>query len=190
MASRTRSARPSLTGFTLIELLVVIAIIAILAAVVAPNAFRAIEKAKAAKAVSDFKAIKNACYALYADTGRWPINSDTAIAVGDSAVIKDAAQWPGWDGPYLERDPGPHPWGGLYVFDSKVDWGGQPAHELFLSLDDSCAGGAGPTCDVPATSMGKIDAAVDDGDLGTGEVRLRAYANRTLLYWVVVWDAI
>lgn len=94
-------------GFTLIELIVVIAIIAILASIIAPNAFRAIEKAKVAKFVGDYKAIKAAVYALYADVGRFPGHYENLapplVTGGAWAAV------PGWDGPYLEKLPEP-PW--------------------------------------------------------------------------------
>ena len=104
-------------SFTLVELIVVIAIIAILVAIITPNAFRAIEKSKISKAISDFKTIKSAAYALYADTGRWPLNSGEDVWISDSDLLSNVHTWPGWDGPYLEKNPDPHPWSGRYMFE-------------------------------------------------------------------------
>lgn len=107
-------------GFTLIELIVVIAIIAILAAIIAPNAFKAIEKANISATIEDFRSIKTAAMAYYADAGIWPIsgceegltqNTDCSGAVPPADAVG------GWDGPYLEKWPSRSRWGaGAYAF--------------------------------------------------------------------------
>ncbi|WP_027626691.1 type II secretion system protein GspG [Clostridium lundense] len=106
-------------GFTLVELLVVIAIIAILAAIIAPNAFKAIEKSKVATIESDYKAIKTATLSYYADTGRWPDNSDNRGS--DPGLVKEPKDGvDGWNGPYIEKWPNKNPWGQKYLFLSNV----------------------------------------------------------------------
>ena len=98
-------------SFTLIELIVVIAIIAVLAAIIAPNAFKAIEKAKISRTIADFKTIKSATQAYYADVGKWPPKDLTEdplnpnIIVETENFISGENQPLGWDGPYLERWP-------------------------------------------------------------------------------------
>ncbi|WP_141305008.1 prepilin-type N-terminal cleavage/methylation domain-containing protein [Moorella sp. E306M] len=110
-------------GFTLVELLVVIAIIGILAAIITPSAFRAVEKAKISRVVADVRAIKAAGYAYYADTGDWPKagqdSYDRPYDQGDEYgflyfVNSDGST--GWNGPYLEKQPGTTPWGGHYRY--------------------------------------------------------------------------
>ncbi|MBU2473128.1 MAG: type II secretion system protein GspG [Candidatus Omnitrophica bacterium] len=182
-------------SFTLIELIVVIAIIAILAAIIAPNAFRAIEKAKISKAVSDLKSIKTAVYSLYADTGHWPISSNIPKFVWETSLMSDIDSWPGWDGPYLGRNPDPCPWSGGYFFSGLLDWGKGPSNELFVAMDDNCipkyGSPGGLTCDIPTETMKKIDAIIDDANLSTGDVRKYTFdGDRNFLYWAIVYDVI
>jgi general secretion pathway protein G len=100
-------------GFTLIELIVVIAIIAVLAAIVAPSAFRAIDKGKVSATIGDFKSIKTAAMAYYADTGQWPGNTTN----GTGFINNNSGTAPnGWDGPYLEKWPAKSQWGGNYSY--------------------------------------------------------------------------
>lgn len=98
-------------GFTLIELIVVIAIIAVLAAIVAPSAFRAIDKGKVSATIGDFKSIKTAAMAYYADTGQWPAN-----CTDGSGFVNNTSAGNGWDGPYLEKWPAKAQWGGSYAY--------------------------------------------------------------------------
>ena len=104
-------------SFTLIELLVVIAIIAILAAIVAPNAFRAIEKGKVAATIRDYRAIKSAVMAYYADTGTWPPDCGGSSCPG--LLTNDGK--PGWNGPYLEKWPRAK-WRGTCALRNQVWW--------------------------------------------------------------------
>jgi len=175
-------------GFTLIELIVVIAIIGILAAIIAPNAFKAIEKAKVAKAVSDFKTIKTATYALYADTGQWPSSSGQDLFVANSDLLNNVHSWSGWDGPYLEKSPDPHPWAGRYMFEGQDNYGGGLSNELILEFEDYChpSGPNSPKCAVPRNSARKIDEKVDDGDLSTGDIRQGSAGGD--MGWVLIWD--
>jgi len=116
-------------GFTLIELLTVVAIMAIIGAVVAPNLFRAIDKGKVTAAVADFRSIKNAALAYYADTGKRPPENPEG---DDPGLITSPENVSGWNGPYLESWPGENPWGGKYSFVHRNSQGGEA---LYLCLD-------------------------------------------------------
>ena len=173
-------------SFTLVELIVVIAIIAILAAIIAPNAFRAIEKSKISKAISDFKTIKSAAYALYADTGYWPHGSWTRL--DHSNLVENVDNWPGWDGPYLERSIARHPWGGTYFFDTWAELGRGPGYELTLELEDYCYPSGPnhvPECGCPLSSAQKIDETMDDGDLHNGQFQSQGAYDQV---WILQWD--
>mgnify|MGYP001769797813 CR=1 FL=1 len=178
-------------GFTLVELIVVIAIIAILAAVVAPNAFKAIEKAKISKALSDFKAIKSASYALYGDTGRWPEGGNSAMNVVDSRLMRNNGNIAKWDGPYLENFKGMHPWGGTYRFTTNAGFQ-KPSttltiYPLCVEFEDTkFPSGPNEACPVPFSAARKIDSAVDDGVLYTGE--FKGDPNWPDYHWVLIWD--
>jgi len=135
-------------GFTLIEMLVVIAIIAVLAAIVAPSAFKAVDKGKISSAVGNFKSIKTAVMAYYADTGAWP--ADIANTTGRGLVTNDSVS--GWDGPYLDKWPGKGQWGnGTYGFATNgtarwVTLSAVPAadaQKIDTSLDGTADGAAG-----------------------------------------------
>ncbi|MBU2251384.1 MAG: type II secretion system protein GspG, partial [Candidatus Omnitrophica bacterium] len=172
--------------FTLIELIVVIAIIAILAAIIAPNAFKAIEKAKVARAFADWKAIKAACGAFYADSGKWPGTATTgARRIEDAGLITNSTNVVGWDGPYLEKAIA-HPWGGMYWISRNVNyktptgWSlrGEDSDlpDLDMEMGNDCYFSLGSTasefnCQVPAASALFIDEKLDDGNISTGIVR-------------------
>ncbi len=98
------------TGFTLMEMIGVMAVIAILAAVATPKIFDAIEDGKANAFVQEANMIKLAAAEFYKDTGRWPrhipghSNSRYRnLTVND--LNGSGKPIPGWDGPYLEREP-------------------------------------------------------------------------------------
>jgi len=178
-------------GFTLIELIVVIAIIAILAAIIAPSAFKAIEKAKISKAVTDFKVLKTAAYALYADTGEYPAEIIAFIQPKDSDVLSDVHSYSGWDGPYLGGDPDPHPWGGIYRY-AGVDMGRGTNCDLSVALDYYCYSNiAQANCGVSQEVMIKIDETLDNGNLSTGnmrEITWLASGQLRPLHWALFWD--
>lgn len=111
-------------GFTLVELLVVIAIIAILAAVIAPNAFKAIEKSKVSAVISDYRAVKVATLVYFSDTTKWP-EKTTDFTTGSTAN--------GWNGPYMDVEPGKTPIGGDYKLATNTTALGGKA--LFLEID-------------------------------------------------------
>ncbi|MBU2474227.1 MAG: type II/IV secretion system protein [Candidatus Omnitrophica bacterium] len=111
-------------------MIVVIAIIAILAAIIAPNAFKAIEKASRSAAIGDFRTIKTASMAFYADTGTWPItNCEEALLKNRNnttvcADVTGAGGISGWDGPYVEMWPSKTRWGGVYTYtnNNNITW--------------------------------------------------------------------
>jgi prepilin-type N-terminal cleavage/methylation domain-containing protein len=69
---RKNLARPSQTGFTLVELLVVISIIGMLAGLMAVAIPKAMEGGKKAKAKGELNAIVAAVKAYKQEYGRWP----------------------------------------------------------------------------------------------------------------------
>ncbi len=97
-------------GFTLMEMIGVMAVIAILAAMATPKVFDAIEDGKANAFVQEANIIKLAAVEYYKDTGRWPRHTPGSnntryrnLMVND--LNGSGKPIPGWDGPYLEREP-------------------------------------------------------------------------------------
>ena len=179
--------------FTLAELVVVMVIISALLTIIAPSAFRAIEKAKITKAIADFKTIRSACNAIYADTGRWP-----GIRGGEerlknsflfSKVNSLGEEALGWDGPYLEQFLERHPWGGTYLLEGQNNWGKGLPSELILEYEDFCypTGPNSPRCGVKKESAFIIDKTVDDANLDTGEARY-GFSSPTDFGRVLIWD--
>lgn len=175
-------------SFTLIELIVVIAIIAILAAIIAPNAFKTIEKAKVAKLIGDGKAYKTAVGSLYIDTGHWPgygysgsggirviylfdasfIPAWMTAYACPSNLLADDDGWSGWDGPYIERLVGEHPWGGYYNLQRHSTLNAPYNDYIFLNINGMCYDdiltSSTYECGVPVSAGRKIDQAIDDNN--------------------------
>jgi len=109
----------------------------------------AVERGKVSRAVGDFKSIKTASMAFYADTGNWPdSNTDGSGLVNNANTTKD------WDGPYLEKWPLSAPWGGAYRYEKSP--GG-----CYLIVTK-----------VPGQAASDIDSALDGGDgAASGAVR-------------------
>ncbi|HDN85841.1 MAG: type II/IV secretion system protein [Candidatus Omnitrophota bacterium] len=155
-------------GFTLVELIVVIAIIAILAAVVAPQAFRAIEKGKVSALLGDYKSIKTATMALYADTNSWPADGNNG-----EDLVYNASGISGWDGPYLEKWPGQNPFGGTYTINNESatrDWDGDGSNDDAVVLQAT---------NISNTQFNRIDNQIDGGDgAANGSMRYNAANSR------------
>lgn len=184
-------------NFTLTEMIVVIAIIAILVAVIAPNAFKSIEKAKVSEAVGDFRAYNTAIYSFYADIGDWPkgwgrdgFYACAGSSAWDNGLVTNYDNWSGWKGPYLEKMKGRNPWGGAYCLEYyDVDHNG--SREYFLEFNTSCyPHGGGKSCPAPMDSTRKLDKALDDGDLSTGDIRRGSSfcGDSACVEWTFVWD--
>lgn len=178
-------------SFTLIELIVVIAIIAILAAIIAPNAFRAIEKAKIAEAIGDFKTYKIAIYALYADAGHWVTDSQSDGCLRlryqpANDLTTNHSNWPGWDGPYVEKIKGRHPWAGTYWLEDSEIVGRPWGNQILLAFDNYCYPDGPANCPVPLNSAQRLDNMIDNGDLDSGDFWRGPGANYTDYLWTLM----
>jgi general secretion pathway protein G len=173
-------------GFTLVELIVVIAIIAVLASVIAPQAYRAVEKAKITKAYTDYKVMHTATYALHADTGFWPHGGNSAERAINSDLMRNASGYTGWNGPYMEKFSGAHPWGGVYMFTTNANLGRLSGGELAVEFENLCfPNGPNSGCNIPLASQTIIDKTLDDGNITTGEVQRVSWGD---FHWVLIWD--
>jgi general secretion pathway protein G len=127
-------------GFTLLELLVVIVIIGLLAAYVAPRYFGQVGKSEVAVAKAQLDAFAKALDQYRLDTGKFPTNEQ-----GLAALVKQPANEPRWNGPYLRKEPPLDPWGKPYQY-RVLGSGGD--YEVFSFGRDGAAGGTGDGVDL------------------------------------------
>jgi general secretion pathway protein G len=141
---KTFSARPMPSqsrGFTLLELLVVVLIIGLLTAVVAPRFVRQMAKSEVTAARAQMDALDKALQSYRIDTGRFPSPSQ-----GLGALTRQPADEQRWQGPYLQGDLPPDPWGTPYQY--RVP-GSQGRDYDLLSLGrDRMPGGSGDDADI------------------------------------------
>jgi general secretion pathway protein G len=127
-------------GFTLLELLVVIVIIGLLAAYVGPKYFAQLGRSEVTRARAQIEAFEKALDAFRLDVGRYPLAEE-----GLHALVVQPAQLARWNGPYLQKDVPPDPWGHTYVY--RV--GGAKSDYQIVSLGkDGQAGGDGSDADI------------------------------------------
>ena len=129
-------------GFTLVELLVVLGIIALIAAIVAPRVINYLASAKVETAKIQIKNIQSALELYYLDNGDYP-----EAEVGLSALSKQPASAPAWNGPYLKgADALLDPWGRKYIYAPPAD-----GNEIVVKSlgQDGAEGGTGLDGDLP-----------------------------------------
>lgn len=130
-------------GFTLLELLVVLLILALLAGYVGPKLFGEVGKARSKTAASQMKGLTSALDRYRLDTGRYPSTEE-----GLPALMTNAGNAPGWDGPYLSGELPPDPWGKPYVYRVPGDNGRD--YDLRTLGADGKPGGTGEDEDIIA----------------------------------------
>lgn len=129
-------------GFTLLELLVVVAIIGLLVAYVGPRYAAQLGKSETAAARAQLEALARALDTYRLDTGRYP-----TAAQGLAALRERPAGEPRWNGPYLQKDVPPDPWGKPYAYRTPPA-GGKGDFELLSFGRDGAPGGSGENADV------------------------------------------
>src|SRR5688500_5667042 len=94
-------------GFTLLELLVVLAILGLLAAIVGPQVIKYLGSSKSETARIQVKNIAASLQLFRLDSGRYPTAQE-----GLTALVKQPASVPNWNGPYLpDASAITDPWG-------------------------------------------------------------------------------
>ncbi|WP_186310698.1 type II secretion system major pseudopilin GspG [Paraburkholderia sp. BCC1886] len=130
-------------GFTLLELLVVLLIIALLAGYVGPKLFGEVGKAKSKTAASQMKGISSALDRYRLDTGQFP-----STDAGLKALAVNPGNITGWDGPYMNGEIPPDPWGRPYVYRAPGENGKD--YDLSTYGADGKPGGSGEDLDIVA----------------------------------------
>ncbi len=127
-------------GFTLLELLVVMVIIGMLAGYVGPKYFSQIGKSEIKATRAQIDGLGKALDQYRLDTGHYPTTEQ-----GLTALVTKPADEPKWDGPYLQKNVPPDPWGNAYVFKSPGDHGD---YDLLSFGKDGQPGGEGEAADI------------------------------------------
>jgi len=152
-------------GFSLIELVIVVSVLSILAAIVAPQVNKLVLKSKISRLESELKTIKTAVNTVYADLGVYPSevgqNTDPGLLQNSRVPTTYRSNW---EGPYLERWPTSHPWGGTYDYNygrySRYNFDSQRGNEVYVTIRNNF------TRDI----LNKIDADLDDGNRNAGNI--------------------
>lgn len=127
-------------GFTLLELLVVIVIIGLLAAYVGPRYFAQLGKSERGTAKAQIEGLGKALDTYRLDTGHYPTTEQ-----GLNALVVKPNDESKWNGPYLQKQVPPDPWGNAYIYRSPGQGGD---FDLMSYAKDGQAGGEGDNADV------------------------------------------
>ncbi len=165
----------SVKGFSLIELVIVVSVLSILAAIVAPQVTKLVEKSKISRLENELKSFKTAVTALYSDLGVFP--REVANNVDPKFMTKTgipAAYATKWEGPYMERWPTSHPWGGTYDYQygayTAFNLDGTAGNEVYMIARNSFT----------RAILERVDRELDDGKRNAGMIR---HNNSTTLYY-------
>ena len=98
-------------GFSLMELLIAMVILALLASLVGPKLFKNIGKSERKTAKAQISLFETGLGLYRLDVGKFPTTEQ-----GLQALREKPSGVENWDGPYLEKELPPDPWGHPYVY--------------------------------------------------------------------------
>lgn len=161
MTVQNMASRCTRGAFSLVEIMVVVIVIAILAAVIVPNTVRAGDTARVAATAEDIRTISEAVERHRNSSGRWPRDVRPAVMPTELESIFGRAN------PFDKAAP----IGGVYDYQ-----GATTARGPLLVIRSGRANPIGPQ-----SMLQELDEFMDDGDLGTGRIRM---SGATLQYWI------
>jgi general secretion pathway protein G len=132
--------RAGAAGFTLIELMVVVVILGLLAGLVAPRYLGQGGKSNIEKAREHIESLGKALEQYRLDVGTYP-NTDQglqALEVRPDGIDR-------WQGPYVQRQVPPDPWGHSYHYKAP---GEHADYDLYSYGADDKPGGKGENVDI------------------------------------------
>ena len=138
MSTRRRRGQ---SGVTLIEMLVVVTIIALFAALVLPKMLGQADKARRTAARSQINSYLTALGSYKLDVGVYPTTEQ-----GLQALRVKPENVENWQGPYVQQDVAPDPWGHPYIYKFPGDHGDDP--DLISLGADGQQGGDGINADI------------------------------------------
>jgi general secretion pathway protein G len=124
-------------GFTLVELLLVLMILALIGGLVLPGIINRAEGAKSKVAGSQVSRLSMAVESYYLDTGSIPQSLN--------ALVDNAGNDAGWNGPYVKSSSLKDPWGKEYQFRVPGEHGD---FDISTMGADGQSGGEGKNADV------------------------------------------
>ncbi len=136
--SRRRSSQ---AGVTLIEMLVVVTIMGLFAYFVLPKFMGQADKAKKTAARAQISSYVTALSSYKLDTGTFPTSEQGLQAL---RIKPEGAE--NWQGPYVQQDISPDPWGHPYIYKYPGDHGDEP--DLISLGGDGQPGGEGNNADI------------------------------------------
>ncbi len=128
-------------GVTLIEMLVVVTIIALFASIVGPRLFKAADGAKVTSARTQINSFNQALLLYKNSTGNFPTAEQ-----GLKALRVKPGEVANWDGPYLQSDVPPDPWGREFIYKMPGELPDEP--EIISLGADGQPGGTGINADI------------------------------------------
>ncbi len=131
--------KKSQAGFSLIEIMIVMIIIGLLASLVGPRLFSQLGKAKKETAKSQISWLLTTLDAYRLDVGTYPSTNE-----GLDALVQNPGN-DSWNGPYLDKNVPPDPWGNPYHYQFPGEHG---EVDLYSYGADNKPGGDGENADV------------------------------------------
>src|SRR5579884_3557330 len=136
-----RNRRKAEAGVTLIEMLVVVMIIGLFAYFVLPKYMGQADKAKKTAARAQISSYVTALSTYKLDVGTFPTTEQglQALRTAPEGVAN-------WQGPYVQQDITPDPWGHPYIYKYPGEHGDEP--DLISYGADGQPGGDGINADI------------------------------------------
>jgi general secretion pathway protein G len=128
-------------GVTLIEMMVVVTIIALFAALVLPRMLGQADRARKTAARAQINAYMTALGSYKLDTGVFPTTEQ-----GLQALRSKPESVSNWQGPYLQKEIEPDPWGHAYIYRYPGEHGDEP--DIMSYGADGQPGGDGINADI------------------------------------------
>ncbi|MGJ4949939.1 type II secretion system major pseudopilin GspG [Bradyrhizobium sp. HKCCYLS20291] len=132
-------------GFTLVEMLVVIAIIGMVMGLIGPRVLSYLNDSRVKTARIQIQSLASSLDLFFLDTGRYPTTSE-----GLAALVRPAANIPGWSGPYLKGGNVPSdPWSHPYAYRSP---GQRAPYDIVSFGSDGQEGGTDLAADISSSA--------------------------------------